>query len=129
MAWIEKRKHKYLVRWTKLDGKPGSRICPSAGSAKALKLSVEDAISNGRDWQAEITGDETDLEKVTEAYIERRAVPPRALRPRTLHRYAENLDLFTRFLRSQATDFIGSITLLECDLQAARELLDQRTRC
>jgi hypothetical protein len=100
MAHIEKQKRsgKYLIRWRTLAGERTSTTARTYDNAERLKRKIEDCLDLGRDWKPEVTGIEADIKEVADAYIDNRA---RRLRPRTLHRYAENMDLFIRFLRTR----------------------------
>lgn len=97
MANVEKHGRKWAVRWHALDGRHRQRTCPSAAAARVLKLEVEAALALGRDWSPEVARGVADLEEeVLVRYVEQMST---RLRPRTLARYAENLDVFVRFLR------------------------------
>jgi len=99
MASIERRDKKWAVRWRAPDGRNRQRTCPSQAAAKLLKLQVEVALALGRDWSPQVARGAVDLEEdVFVTYVEQVAV---RLRPRTLRRYAENLDIFVRFLRER----------------------------
>lgn len=111
MAHIEKQKRsgKYLIRWRTLAGERTSTTARTYDNAERLKRKIEDCLDLGRDWKPEVTGVEADIEKVAEAYIDHRA---RRLRARTLARYAENLDLFVRFLRTRQAKGKLSVMML-----------------
>ena len=94
MAWIKKRGPKYEVGWRNLAGEERTRTCPTRANAKNLKLEVEGTLSEGRDWQPEITGREPLLREVAEAYIEKRALKKRA---DTVRMDGVYLDVFVRF--------------------------------
>lgn len=97
MASIEKRNGSFSVRWRTLGGRPQRRKCPTIRSAKELTRDIEEAHAVGREWQPQVVGPIADIEKIADAFIRHRK---QRLRPRTLLRYAENLDLFVRFLRT-----------------------------
>lgn len=111
MAWIDKTKRsgKHLIRWRDLAGKLQSTTARTYENAERIKRKIEDTIDGGRDYKPEVTGLETDIETVTEAYIDHRR---QRLRPRTLVRYAENLDLFVRFLRTRQAKGKLSVMML-----------------
>ena len=105
----EKRSGKYLIRWRTLAGQRTSTTARTYDNAERLKRKIEDCLDLGRDWQPEVVREDADLETVSKAYIAHRA---QRLRPRTLARYAENLDLFTRFLRERQAKGKLSVMML-----------------
>lgn len=109
MASVEKRGEGYQVRWWSVAGIQKKRLCPSLRSAKELQREVEACIAVGRDWEPEVVREDANLEAVMRAFIEHRAL---RLRPRTLHRYAENIDLLLRFLRQRQPRGKLLVTLL-----------------
>jgi integrase len=99
MASVEKRGGRWAVRWHSPDGRHRQRSCPTAAAAKALRLEIEAALALGRDWEPQVARGVADLEEdVFVRYVEQMST---LLRPRTLTRYAENLDVFLRFLRER----------------------------
>jgi len=50
MATVERRGDGWRVRWRDPDGKSRSRQCPTARSARELKLDVEETIARGQRW-------------------------------------------------------------------------------
>jgi integrase len=109
VATIENRKGVYSVRWRTLGGHQKRWTCSTREIAKQVQREIEDSLSLGRDWQPQGVRTEADLAEVTRAYIENRSL---RLRPRTLRRYAENLDLFIRFLRQREGDGALPVSLL-----------------
>lgn len=100
MASISKRGAKWIVRWRDSEGGQHTRTCPTRRSADALRLEVEVTQARGSDWKPETEQARrvVDLEAVLTAFVEHRSL---RLRATTLRRYAENLDLFVRYLRSR----------------------------
>lgn len=98
MASIEKRGRKFRVRWWTPARRQRTRVCPTLRTAEELRQAVEHELALGRDWQPESTRGAPDLTEVMRAYIHHRSL---RLRSTTLLRYAENLDLFQRFLRDR----------------------------
>ena len=97
MASIERRNGQHSVRWRTLGGQERRRQCPTSRSAQTLKREIEEAHATGREWQPQSARGIVDFEEVAEAFIRHRET---RLRKRTLLRYAEDLDLFVRFLRT-----------------------------
>lgn len=50
MATIERRGDGWRVRWRDPDGTGRSQQCPTARSAREVKLAVEEAAALGRRW-------------------------------------------------------------------------------
>src|SRR5579883_1989382 len=99
VASIEARRGKFRVRWWAPDRRQQrSRTCASLSTAQELRKVVEHELAFGRDWHPEGIRDAPDLSEVMRAYIHQRSL---RLRRATLLRYAENLDLFERFLRDR----------------------------
>ena len=100
MASIEKRGEKFQVRWWTLSGVQKKRICSTRESARELAREIEHCIDTGTDWAPKpaVVSTEPDIEEVTKAFIEHRAL---RLRASTLRRYGEGLDIFERFLRTR----------------------------
>ena len=105
MASIKKRGSKWMVRWRGSDGVQVTRTCPTKKSADELRLQIEVEQAHGRDWRPEVEQARriVDLEAVLTAYVEHRSL---RLRSTTLRRYAENLDIFVRFLRTKPTSAV-----------------------
>jgi len=90
---------KYSVRWHAPDGRHRQRTCPTHRAAKQLKLEVEASLALGRDWEPAVARGIVDLEhEVLVKFVQYKSA---RLRSRTLRRYAENLDIFVRFLRTR----------------------------
>ncbi len=114
MAGIRSRSGKHQVVWRNLAGKECWRTCPTKATARNLKLDVEAALAEGRDWEPEITGREPLIQKVAEAYIDHRSLTKRA---DTLRMDGTYLDVFVRFAGTKAKD--PTVSLL------SRPLLDE----
>jgi len=96
MAFISPRPSgKYQVRWTDPDGRVHARTVRTRRVAELLRREVEDFVSLGRRWEPRDAGPVPDLRVISQQYIKACAL---RLRPRTLHRYAENLEVFLRFV-------------------------------
>ena len=98
MAFIDKKANgKYQVRWRDPDGRERAVTAPDHQTAKAIERDVERTVAQGFRWEPRDAVALPDLTEVCQKYIEDRA---KRLGARTVHRYAENLELFKRFLRS-----------------------------
>lgn len=98
MASISKRNSGYRVRWRDPDGQERSRQCPDRATARRLKQEVERTFAEGRRWEPRDACALPDLRAILAAYISSRAL---ALAPGTAERYARNLELFLKWLRSR----------------------------
>lgn len=83
MATITKRSDAYLVRWYGVHGDRRARSCPTRRSAEQLGRAVEEAKSNGVDWEPPRAG--ASVEAVVAAYLKHVA---RTKRPATLEVYS-----------------------------------------
>ncbi len=99
MAFIAKRPSgNWQVRWTDPDARSRARTLPTKRAADKLKREVEDLVSRGRRWEPRDAREVPDLRVISAQYIKACAL---RLRPRTLHRYAENLEVFLRFVEER----------------------------
>jgi integrase len=99
MAFIAKRPSgNWQVRWTDPDGRSRARTLRTKRAAEKLKREVEDLVSSGRRWEPQDAREVADLRVISGQYIRACAL---RLRPRTLHRYAENLEVFLRFVEER----------------------------
>lgn len=99
MAFIDKKPNgKYQVRWRDPDGRARAVTAPDHQTAKAIERDVERTVAQGFRWEPRDAVVLPDLTDVFEKYITHRS---KRLRAVTLRRYAENLELFKRFLRSE----------------------------
>ena len=109
MASIQERGSRFCVRWWSPDGHQRLRTCPTLRAAEELRQAVEYELALGRDWEPEGTRGAPDLPEVMRAFIYHRSLRLRSL---TLTRYAENLDLFERFLRERRPSGALVVSLL-----------------
>jgi len=99
MAYIQKRPSgSWQLRWTDPDGRDRARTLPTKRAAEQLKREVEERVARGRRWEPRDAREVPDLRVISEQYIKACAL---RLRPRTLHRYAENLEVFLRFVEER----------------------------
>ena len=95
MAFIEKWKSGYRVRWRDPGGGCRSRTAPNLETARKIKLGVEQAVAQGLGWQSRGTGEAPDLEAVLSDFIKEYA---RISRPATVRRHACCLEMFRSWL-------------------------------
>lgn len=96
MATIERRGDGWRVRWRDPDGKSRSRQCPTARSARELKLSIEEASALGRRWDPAPTVRLPALRDMIKAYV------ADLLRVRSVHTHERAhyaLDPFNEWVR------------------------------
>ena len=98
MASISKRGKGWQVRWRDPDGQQKARQCPDHTTAVRLKRSVEQACAEGRRWRPEDARPRPDVPTVLRAYLLDRSI---SRAPRTINRYASNLEIFKRWLRQR----------------------------
>lgn len=98
MATIEKRGDAWRVRWRDPDGKERSRRCPTARSAKDLKIEVEETIARGRRWEPAAVVQVPALVSLIDAWLQDLARIGRA--PRTIARAHAVAGPFLAWMRS-----------------------------
>ena len=96
MASFRKRGAKYEVSWRDPDAAQRSKNVPNLTAAKKLKREVEEVVSRGFRWEPQDAAPRPQLPVVFQAFLREKK---NELRPRTLTRYGQNLDVFVRFLR------------------------------
>lgn len=99
MATIEKRGDGWRVRWRDPDGTSRSRQCPTARSARELKLDVEETSARGRRWEPAKTVRSPLLSELIKAYLADLERIGRA--PRTHDRAYYALDPFNEWVRAR----------------------------
>lgn len=101
MAFIRKlASGKFQVRWYSTQGKETTRTCATHGTAQKIRRDVEDAIALGIDWEPQGPRALYALSDAGDRYLKHCATV-RELAPRTVLRYAESLDLLSRYLEEQ----------------------------
>ena len=123
MAWIEKRRGTFRVRWFDIEERQLSRKCPDKKTAQRVKQEIERALAEGRDWEPEGVRGAPALEEVLMAYIESMV---RAKAPSSVRKYAGNLDLVLRWLRQRYGD--GEIPLRVLNKKLLEDLYDDLLR-
>ncbi len=99
MAYIQKRPSgNWQLRWEDPDGRSRARTLPTKRAAEKLKREVEESVARGRRWEPRDSREVPDLRVICEQYVKACAL---RLRPRTLRRYAENLEVFLRFVEER----------------------------
>lgn len=99
MATIERRGDGWRVRWRDLDGTARSRQCPTARSARDLKLEVEETAARGRRWEPIAAARSPLLRDLIEAYV---LDLRRTHRPRTVVRAVAALAPFLAWAQGHA---------------------------
>lgn len=74
MASIHKRGEAWQVKWRGLDGRQHAQGCPDHATAKRVKLAVESARSEGRDWSPPRPGGVPNLEVMMADVIRSRSL-------------------------------------------------------
>jgi len=116
MATVEKRGDGWRVRWRDPDGKARCRQCPTARSARELKIEVEETIARGRRWTPSAAVRLPFLKDLIDAYVSDLL---RVRAPSTRDRAFYALDPFYEWVRVRAKTSHPTVDLLTRSLLEA----------